>query len=371
MRDNQTRSAQDRFKLFFDKVNDAVFIYDLEAGGSTTNFIDVNDSACALLGYTREALLNLGPADITAVELADQTGKARKALKRDGSVIYNTVHLTEDGRRIPVEMSSRVFDYKGRKCVISLARDITARRQAEATLNETAESKLKFAAMVSHELRSPMSAITLGLSLILDEPDGMSGEHRELLKVVRDSADRLGRLINDALDFQKMVSGKMVFRMREHDFNDLALSTVMALDLLAKNKGVRVALDIGENLPRAKCDYDKISQVLTNLLTNAIAYTENGEVTVSARHENPVLHVSVRDTGVGIRAEDLPRLFHAFEQLDNGTGRKTGGTGLGLAISKEIILAHNGNIWAESEPGKGSVFHFTLPAGTMESEHGI
>ena len=232
------------------------------------------------------------------------------------------------------------------------------RKRAEEALQETAETKSRFASMVSHELRSPLTAITLGVSFILESADCLSPEQKSLLGLVHDNTGRLGRLINDVLDLQKMAAGKMTFNMLENEISDAVLPTARSMGLLAKSKGLELITDITPGLPRARFDNDKITQVLTNLLANAIAHTEKGIITVRAAHDGGTLHISVGDTGRGIKAEDLPKLFRAFEQLGGG---KTGGTGLGLAISKEIILAHNGKIWAESEPGKGSVFHFTLP----------
>ena len=139
---------------------------------------------------------------------------------------------------------------------------------------------------------------------------------------------------------------------------------------LAKNKGLTLTPDLAPGLPLARFDKDRIIQVLTNLLSNAIEHSQKGGVTVHAGCEGDKLHISVRDTGHGIKAEHLPRLFQVFEQLEHKGIRKAGGTGLGLAISKEIILAHNGHIWAESEPGKGSVFHFTLPIAQMGGHDG-
>ena len=153
----------------------------------------------------------------------------------------------------------------------------------------------------------------------------------------------------------------MRFDIHENDIADLVTTTVTTMALLAQNKGLVLTPDLAQGLPRVRFDKDRIIQVLTNLLSNAIAHTDKGGITVRACYESDKLHVSVRDTGHGIKAGDLPKLFQAFEQLDSGGSRQKGGTGLGLTIAKEIILAHNGNIWAESEPGKGSVFHFTLP----------
>jgi len=247
--------------------------------------------------------------------------------------------------------------------------DITDHKRAEKALKETAETKSRFASMVSHELRSPLTSITLGLSLVL-ESEGLSAEHKSLLKLVYDNIDRLGRLINDVLDFQKMAAGKMVFNIKENDLSELVQTTTRSMGLLARNKGLTFSVNISEGLPRSMFDKDKIIQVLTNLLNNAIAHTEKGIVAVHAGHESGVLHVAVRDTGPGLKADDLPKLFQPFEQLDNGRSRKTSSTGLGLTIAKEIVMVHGGKIWAESEPGKGSIFHFTLPVTPEGGEYG-
>ena len=158
-----------------------------------------------------------------------------------------------------------------------------------------------------------------------------------------------------------MAAGKMDFNIAENDIGALIGATVRSMELQAKSKGLELKAYVRSGLPKGKFDGDKIVQVLTNLLGNAIACTDKGSIAVRAAYENDMLHISVQDTGCGIKAEDLAKLFQAFEQVGLRE-RKSGGTGLGLAISKEIILAHNGRIWAESEPGKGSIFHFTLPA---------
>jgi PAS domain S-box-containing protein len=363
------RLAEDergKYKRIFESANDAVFVHGIGADGSPTNFIEVNDITCARLGYTREELLSFGPAEIDAEEMAEPRHKAVQELARDGRATFEAVHLAKDGRRIPVEISSRTFDYRGAKFILSIARDITERKRIENALKETAEIKSNFTSMVSHELRNPLGAIMLGVSFVLEEATGLTAEQRDMLEIATRNAERLGRLINDILDFQKMTAGKMNFDIRENDIGGIVWTTTRSMSLLAKNKGLELKPEISNALPKSMCDSDKIIQVLTNLLANAIAHTEKGIVTVHAGYENNMLQVSVRDTGIGIKADDLPKLFKPFEQLESGKGRKIGSTGLGLAISKEIILAHNGHIWAESEPGKGSVFHFTLPVAQGE-----
>ena len=173
--------------------------------------------------------------------------------------------------------------------------------------------------------------------------------------------DRLSRLINNVLDFQKIEAGKMELDIKEYNMNEIVLATSKEMNFLAGKKGMSFTVNVDEKIPRTKFDKDKIIQVLTNLLSNAVKFTEKGSISITTKCEDNMVHVMVEDTGPGIQAKEIPRLFQAFEQLGGGMGKKRGGTGLGLAISKEIVLAHNGKIWAESQFGKGSVFHFTLP----------
>ena len=153
----------------------------------------------------------------------------------------------------------------------------------------------------------------------------------------------------------------MEYDIRDHDMKRTVQEAAESLKFLSAPKGLELRLEFGELLPKMKFGKDSIIQVLTNLVSNAIKFTSKGSVTISVQRENNEMHVEIRDTGPGIKSEDISRLFQPFEQIDLEKGRSKGGTGLGLAISKEIILAHGGRIWAESEIGKGSTFHFTLP----------
>ena len=253
--------------------------------------------------------------------------------------------------------------------------DVTKQRRVEEDRISTAELKIatdiksKFTSMVSHELRSPLGAIKEGINLVLEGLAGnINDEQRELLDTAKRNTDRLGRLINNVLDFQKMKSGKMTFDIRENDINEAVLEVNKAMSLLAKEKGLDLVVDADDSIPKVRVDKDKIIQVLTNLVGNAIKYTEKGNITIGTKQEDNTVHVIVRDTGMGIKAEDMEKLFQVFEQLDSTRNKKRGSTGLGLAISKEIILAHKGKIWAESEVGKGSAFHFTIPKKFKEKK---
>jgi signal transduction histidine kinase len=236
-------------------------------------------------------------------------------------------------------------------------------------IKTASETSSKFTSMVSHELRSPLGAIKEGINLVLEGLAGnINDEQRDLLDTAKKNTDRLTRLINNVLDFQKIDSGKMEFDILENDINEAVLEVNKTMSLLAKEKGLDLVVNVDNSIPKLKFDKDKITEVLTNLVSNAIKYTEKGNITISTKQEENTVHVIVQDAGRGIRAEDMQKLFQAFGQLDNAKDKKKGGTGLGLAISKEIILAHKGKIWAESEAGKGSSFHFVLPLKMRRKE---
>ena len=158
-----------------------------------------------------------------------------------------------------------------------------------------------------------------------------------------------------------MSSDKVVFKKQKTDLNVLVKEVGKTMKPLIRNRKLNLIANLAKGLPKVICDRDKITQVLANLLNNAIKFTEKGDITIVTTHGTNFVQVSVKDSGQGIREEDLPKLFQQFEQLEKGFARKTGGTGLGLAICKEIIKKHRGEIWVESKVGKGTIFHFILP----------
>lgn len=237
-------------------------------------------------------------------------------------------------------------------------------------LEKLLQIKSDFTSTVSHELRTPLAAIKEGISIVLDGTGGaVNTEQAHFLEIAKKNVDRLTRLINDILDFQKLESGKMVFNMQENDINDVIKEAGSTMVPVVENKGIEFILDLEDGLPKIKFDKDKIIQVLTNLINNSVKFTEKGSITIcSSKSDNAIL-VSVIDTGLGISKEGIPKLFQQFEQLEKGIDRKTGGTGLGLAISKEIIERHRGKMWVKSESGKGATFSFLLPIAERRGMH--
>ncbi len=279
-------------------------------------------------------------------------------------------HLNKNGEEGLAEIT--VFPIKDKNGEIiqflHLQRDVTERKRVEdesrriEDLKAVTEMKLHFTSMVSHELRSPLGAIKEGINLVLEGLAGdINNEQKDLLDTAKRNTDRLGRLINNVLDFQRIASGRVKFDIHQHDIKEVTLEVSNTMGILAKEKGLDLVVEVDNNISKIGFDRDRITQVLTNLVSNAIKNTEKGKIVISIKQKTGTVHVMVQDTGLGIKVEDMPKLFLAFEQIDPGKKKDKGGTGLGLIISKEIILGHNGKIWAESEIGKGSIFHFTLP----------
>jgi signal transduction histidine kinase len=215
---------------------------------------------------------------------------------------------------------------------------------------------------MSHELRTPLNAI-LGYTELM--ADGAYGEPSEkmlgILKRLEANGKHLLGLINDVLDLSKIEAGQLVLELSDYCVQDIAQTVRSTLEPLAADKKLAFKVEMAPQMPAGRGDGRRLTQVLINLVGNAIKFTDAGEVAIKAEANNGSFHVSVRDTGPGISAADQTKLFQEFQQADNAITRKKGGTGLGLAISKRIIEMHGGKIWVESQPGKGSTFAFTLP----------
>ena len=229
-------------------------------------------------------------------------------------------------------------------------------------LEEASKHKSQFLANMSHELRTPLNAI-LGYTELM--ADGTYGEPSEkmaaVLKRLQSNGRHLLGLINDVLDLSKIEAGQLALELSDYSVSDIAQTVRSTLEPLATDKKLAFKVEVAAKLPPGHGDGRRLTQVLINLVGNAIKFTDTGEVVISAGAADGSFHLSVRDTGPGISAADQAKLFQEFQQADNTITRKKGGTGLGLAISKRIVEMHGGRIWIDSVVGRGSTFSFTVP----------
>lgn len=245
--------------------------------------------------------------------------------------------------------------------------DISNRKAAEEKLKETIELKSQFVSTVSHELRTPLTCMKVGVTIVLDGVVGkINKKQRNFLEIANKNIERLTDLVNDLLDFQKLGAGKMEFDMVENDICQIAEEVHKTMLTVAGKKDITLILELENNLPKVKFDTNRIIQVLTNLINNAIKFTpEQGRVAVRIKPENEELAISIKDTGMGIPKDDLLKIFERFYRVQR-PGKEIQGTGLGLAIVNEIVKMHKGRIEVESILNSGTTFTVFLPIPTQK-----
>jgi two-component system sensor histidine kinase/response regulator len=325
-----------------------------------------------LFQYTRLEAVGK-PIDELIVD-GDLLSEIREISRRtlDGEIINMVTRCQRKDRSIvDVELHTVRLMVNGKvEGTLYIYQDISVRKRAEEEMHRAKEAaetsnraKSEFLANMSHEIRTPMNGIIGMTDLALETK--LSQEQREFLGMVKSSADSLLSLLNDILDFSKIEAGKLDFETIDFRLRDTLDDTIKALGLHAQQKGLELACHVLPDVPDGlQGDPTRIRQVVVNLLGNAMKFTPHGEVVIKVEvqdesEDEVVLHFAVRDTGIGIALEKQQLIFEAFTQTDSSTTRKYGGSGLGLAISSRLVNRMGGKIWVESEPGRGSTFHFT------------
>jgi two-component system sensor histidine kinase/response regulator len=374
--DEALAGSEEKYRTIIENIEDGY--YEIDLNGQFTFF---NNSFRRISGYAAQQLRQLDYRRLLTPSETEKVLGAFDKVKQTGRNIKDLgfVIVRKDGARRWVETSvspiagalGQVEGYRG------ILRDVTRRRQADALQQEkmaaeaASRSKSEFLANMSHEIRTPLNAIIGLVELLLDSP--LSREQQEDLKVVQSAAYALLAVINDILDFSKIEAGKLELERSSFNLRDFLGEALKILAVKAHEKNLELAYRVAPDVPdRLKGDHHRFRQVLLNLIGNALKFTESGEIVVFAQCKSLdagrlLLHVAVRDTGVGIATGKQALIFEAFRQADGSTTRKYGGTGLGLAVSAQLVNLMGGQIGVKSALGQGSLFHFTI-AFEVEAE---
>ena len=380
-----------RFRAALDTTDDAVFLID----PAELRYVDFNEAVVNAHGYSREALSSMGPQDLCTTHDAENLRQLFVPLLegRSRELRLRSEHRRRDGSVFPVEIRLSALRDGPSPLVIALARDISEQIRVEAALRshrdeleqkvadrtrelalardeavEATQAKSAFLATMSHELRTPLNSI-IGFSGIL--ADGLAGalnpEQGRQIGMVYDSARHLLGLVNDILDLSKVEANRMEVHLQQGEVDPLMNEVSQLMRPQADAKGLELRLEnccAGASL---YADFGRARQVLLNLLSNAVKFTRAGSVTLRCRREETMFAFEVTDTGIGIPADQLGRVFDTFTQVDDSYARAQEGTGLGLALSRQLVELMGGTLSATSEAGAGSTFTMRLPF-TTETE---
>ncbi|HTV93948.1 MAG TPA: response regulator [Verrucomicrobiae bacterium] len=341
------------------------------------HIVETNRAALKRYGYSMDELLAMSAYDLRVPGEADIAEK-RIPERGEFNMRIETVHRRKDGSEFPVEVTLQSGIIDGEEMVLGVIRDLSERRAAEAAISEALDraveaSRLKseFVATMSHEIRTPMNGVIGATELLLETP--LATQQREFALTARDSAHSLLGVITNILDFSKIEAGKIELDTMEFDLVAYVEGVGSMLGVQAHSKGISLMTYVEPSIPsRVVGDPTHLRQVLVNLVGNAIKFTEQGGVAlladlISRTPDRVQVGFAVRDTGIGIDAATVPKLFGAFTQADGSTTRKYGGTGLGLAITKRLVELMGGEITVESLPGSGSTFSFELEFRTTSN----
>jgi PAS domain S-box-containing protein len=328
-----------------------------------------NPGAEQLFGYAQAEAIGRDVDDLVTgtKEMHQEAESYNRQAATNHELHVITKRTRKDNSVVDVELSGVPLPLAdGRKGLIAIYHDITELQRARQEAIAANEAKSSFLATMSHEIRTPMNAV-IGMSGLLLDTE-LNSEQHEYAETIRNSGDSLLNIINDILDFSKIEAGRMELESQPFDLRDCVESALDLITARAIEKGIDTAYILDDDVPAAvQGDVTRLRQILLNLFSNAVKFTDKGEVVlnVHSKPSNGKNHIelifSVRDTGIGLSTESMSRLFQSFSQADSSTTRKYGGTGLGLAISKRLSEMMGGTIWAESEgPGKGSTFSFTI-----------
>ncbi|MBF0399280.1 MAG: PAS domain S-box protein [Magnetococcales bacterium] len=367
------RESEQRFRSVAESAVEAIVTID-----ASGKIITWNKGAEQIFLYPEQEILGKPVETLMPEEfrLRHREGLARMPQGASSRVINATLELRgvrQDGVEFPLELSVSSWLAGGDSFYTGILRDISDRKKSEAALHAAKEqaetatlAKSQFLATMSHEIRTPINAL-LGMGELLLETT-LTDEQRQFLEISNQSGAALLALINDILDLSKIEAGQLDMEFIPFDLHNLLIGTVDILNMLAKEKGNTLSLRCHDVLPQwVQGDPGRLRQILLNLIGNAIKFTQQGSIIVTAQPEpDGSIHFSVTDTGIGIPPDKRESIFLPFNQADSSVTRKFGGTGLGLTICRQVVQHAGGRIGVRSTEGEGSQFYFTLPLPAVE-----
>lgn len=378
--------SEERYRTLFNSANDAIFMYHLRDDGSPEPFEEVNDFACALVGYTREELRRMTRRDLMASELVQASGEIADRLRRQGHVVFDHVLTAKGGRRIPVEISAHLFVFAGRATVLSMIRDVTGRKTAEEALQaanralektlrelQTAQERVvlqerlsavgQMATGIAHDFNNALTSILGYSELLLAHPDRMGDAARvaEHVKLINTSAKDAANVVRGLREFCRVRGEGEVFapvRVGEVVEQAVALTRPRWKDeAQARGRRIAVEVDVPPDVPAVAGNASELRELLTNVIFNAVdALPNGGTIAIAARGEQDFVALAVRDDGTGMTEEVRRRCLEPFFSTKGERG-----TGMGLAMAYGIVRRHDGAIDVESAPGRGTTFTIRLP----------
>lgn len=356
----EVKERSDELKAVLDSIGDAVIVTSKTGEVQLTNPV-----ADVILGLpeTERGGRQL-PPEVVKAGFGDHLRHTLESV--GGDPVKGKLSIQENnlrGKRTYDALSAPLVDAENLpRAVVTVLRDVTAVMEVE-------QAKTNFVSTISHELKTPLHSIQGFLKIILSNkaPGPLNEEQRDFLTIALRQTEQLERMMHDLLEFTRLESGIIRLNPEPVDLTLLAEHTVERLRPVARDAGVGLVVALDHALP-VEGDRLRLEQVLNNLISNAIKFTpRQGQVLIEGRLLDDVAEIVVRDTGIGIPANEHQRIFDRFYQVDGGANREYGGTGLGLTICKHIVERHGGRIWVESMPGRGSAFHFTVPRELITS----
>jgi|GEM_PF-498786 len=361
-RTQEIEKQKKAFEAIYKTTKDGIAILDIE----TTAFLGVNPAYCEMTGFTREELLATSCINLSIPEDRAKSKAAIEKVKTNGYITdFIKTCIIKDDRKIIVSMSISLMDDKKR--ILISSKDITKQKQLESELIEAKEkaeaatqAKSDFLANMSHEIRTPMNGI-IGMSHLALQTN-LNNKQKHYLHKIDSSAKSLLGIINDILDFSKIEAGKLVLDKVNFDLYKVIDQVINHIEYQAHEKNLELIVGYCKDIYKNYYgDSLRLTQILTNLMSNALKFTDHGEIGLYiTKPSKQRLRFEIKDSGIGLTQEQQDRLFQSFSQADQSTTRKYGGTGLGLSISKQLVELMNGSIWVESELGVGSSFIFEI-----------